>query len=539
MIRTPSKFVLCFSLFSLFLLISSNSFGDGKYFPEKVYKTAPNIPGQRAVLVYKDGIEKLIIESSLEAEGKEFGWVIPVPAKPTEFKKVSHGFLETLDLILQPHLIHELGFGYDLLIIAFIITLWFFLVLIFRPRSSITKILLTFLLLFICLSLMMPTMGLVPGGPVLISGIEIVEQQEVGSYNLFVLEVEEADALNSWLDSNGFVGLSTDEIEVVSDYCRDGWFFVAARLKRTAGGYSKPHPLMLAFETRKPVYPMRLTGFTNNPMYLKLFVISDKNAVCSPLDFEVYNKFSRDDKAWRYKSKYHAGFSGSFNQMIGHPDCAEYLWDGCVLSKLCGQLQVEQMNQDFYLEFKDDKPARRHYFTQQGKKNAVAFISFCGWTASLIFLCVRRMKKIYQKGGRVYGLVHIAFPSLVLAVIAGLIPYFMIPTVDVQIGGKSGKIWDVISQTKLTSDMMDFGLVIFGEDASGMDVESAAEILKNLDKFKNEKNVYTDQGLKLEDSPGNYTVGSDERGIFIRTYNSSGFPMDLTDEYFKKQSEDN
>ena len=82
-----------------------NVYADGKYFPEKAYKAAPAIPSQRAILVYRNGIEKLVIESSLYGKGQEFGWVIPLPSKPTEYEKTSPGLIKTFSLVLQPDII--------------------------------------------------------------------------------------------------------------------------------------------------------------------------------------------------------------------------------------------------------------------------------------------------------------------------------------------------------------------------------------------------------------------------------------------------
>ena len=81
---------------------------DGKHFPEKAYKQSPAIPSQRAILTYKDGIEKLTIESALDGQGREFGWVIPLPSKPTEFEKTSAGLINTFSLFVQPKIIHDL-----------------------------------------------------------------------------------------------------------------------------------------------------------------------------------------------------------------------------------------------------------------------------------------------------------------------------------------------------------------------------------------------------------------------------------------------
>jgi hypothetical protein len=88
-----------------------SAYADGKFFPEKAYKIGPDIPSQRAILVYKDDIEKLTIESSLDGKGQEFGWIIPLPSIPTEFRAVSPGLLQTFDSIVQRKIIHDLWSG--------------------------------------------------------------------------------------------------------------------------------------------------------------------------------------------------------------------------------------------------------------------------------------------------------------------------------------------------------------------------------------------------------------------------------------------
>lgn len=90
--------------------VSHNAlWADGKYFPEKASKKAPSIPRQRAVLAWKDGMETLIIESALDGEGQEFGWIIPLPAEPCTIEQASTGFLDTLSLNLQPKITHDLS----------------------------------------------------------------------------------------------------------------------------------------------------------------------------------------------------------------------------------------------------------------------------------------------------------------------------------------------------------------------------------------------------------------------------------------------
>jgi len=71
------------------------SYADGFFIP-KARKKMPDIPVQRALVKYQGGAQALIIESTLDGEGGDYGWIIPVPNPPKKFDKVSPGLLKTL-----------------------------------------------------------------------------------------------------------------------------------------------------------------------------------------------------------------------------------------------------------------------------------------------------------------------------------------------------------------------------------------------------------------------------------------------------------
>ncbi|MHC4703503.1 MAG: hypothetical protein ACYTFQ_23295, partial [Planctomycetota bacterium] len=141
---------------------------DGKHFPEKAYKKPPAIPSQRAILVYRDGTERLIIESSLEGKGLEFGWVIPLPSKPTEFEKTSAGLINTFSLALQPEIIHDLARELSVLAcVAAFVTLACLIIVFAKPPERVALL----VLLVIALAfVMMPSLGTSPRGTALTDG---------------------------------------------------------------------------------------------------------------------------------------------------------------------------------------------------------------------------------------------------------------------------------------------------------------------------------------------------------------------------------
>ena len=58
----------------LFLIQSVCGFADGCYFPARAVKTIPSIPTQRALLVWRDGVETLIVSSELDSYAHELVW---------------------------------------------------------------------------------------------------------------------------------------------------------------------------------------------------------------------------------------------------------------------------------------------------------------------------------------------------------------------------------------------------------------------------------------------------------------------------------
>lgn len=71
------------SLFAVLLLLAASApaLADGGFFPDSVHRDLYE-SAQKAVILYSNSTEHLILSVSFEGDAENFGWVIPVPNKP-------------------------------------------------------------------------------------------------------------------------------------------------------------------------------------------------------------------------------------------------------------------------------------------------------------------------------------------------------------------------------------------------------------------------------------------------------------------------
>lgn len=203
------------------LLFPSAAFASMVIYPlsKPVYETA-----QKAVIWYENGVETLILSTTFKGNAEDFGWLIPVPAKP-QTDKASDELYTALD---------------DLT----------------RPKYSVDRGPLEI--------------------PLGITGLEekyrgpqpptIVESKEVDIFDITVLEPKDEKGLTEWLSKNGYL-YPTDRDHIIKSYIEQNWYFVAVKVNSSALGYAETHlrdghatPIKLTFTSSNIVYPIRLSG---------------------------------------------------------------------------------------------------------------------------------------------------------------------------------------------------------------------------------------------------------------------------------------
>jgi hypothetical protein len=115
--------------------------------------------------------------------------------------------------------------------------------------------------------------------------VEVIGREEIGGYDVTRLASDDRQALDTWLDENGYEVPDGAE-PIFASYIRQGWKFVAIRLAPGVDGRLKP--LRVSFKTAIPVYPMRLSQLSKRPIDLILYTLADGQRQVEGLD-TVYN----------------------------------------------------------------------------------------------------------------------------------------------------------------------------------------------------------------------------------------------------------
>lgn len=217
--------------------------------------TIERIGVQKTFVAHDRGIETMVLRPGFQGNVEEFGMLIPFPSPPTIRKVDDNIFSHLAAAIDPPEVIAR--------------------VQRFRPRprrsmSGRSK------------SARAPASeSAADDGALRFDEVKVVRQEAVGMYEVAVLAAGSPKALKRWMDDNRF-RYPDGMDEVVEDYVKSKWFFVAVKTKVGQKAGVNPRPGMrtanskrpsgstfsgfvqamgFRFETKKLVVPMRLSVF--------------------------------------------------------------------------------------------------------------------------------------------------------------------------------------------------------------------------------------------------------------------------------------
>lgn len=475
---------------------------DGMVVPTIAYPAKITIPDQRALICFSNGTERLVIETRFTGSGTNFAWVVPLPNPPV-IEVATTGLFPTLQYLFRPEIIHEVA-PYWLRILIILGMIYLFRLLI-KYRSPSFTIFIVFLLMFLA-GLLLPVLSAAKRKSMASTSLEqnvsIFDRKLVGVFETTTIAAHDAKALQSWLSENGYAMPAHAE-PVIASYVKDGWLFVAAKVRcdRPDNETSTPHPLSFTFKTDKPVYPMRLTGVDNGPLSVELYVFSSARA-----------------KAAHFK------LESCTQPNIVHPLLHQWTANLSVATKLTATLSPSDMSRDVWLE---QAPFlfehRNRLFSRQG-----ALITALNWgtelfAVGLVGVCLLAfvVRKHRTRLPRLIGVVAIAGVAL-----AGL-SYLCLPKIEVKL--VKGSFYSGFSQAQLT---LYFAL----DDGSWQSVDEARVGLRGVISETNEApqywdgskgwgswdNFWTGGQIREEDSPGNYLLRETNNQLQLVTFNVNG-----------------
>jgi hypothetical protein len=199
---------------------------DWKKHREAAYITEPE---QKAAIYFHYGVEDLIISPSYKGRCSDFAWVVPVPSRPKV--EIVHGALfHELAKITIPNAQAFPSAKKDME---------------YEKRS-------------------------IP------STVTVLEEKTVGAYHVTVLSATDAGALQNWLATNHY-HLPIAAIKPMQEYVKEGWTFVASRIKDEFSGEGLRtgtlSPLRLTFAAERPVYPMRISAANPTPFKVLVYLL--------------------------------------------------------------------------------------------------------------------------------------------------------------------------------------------------------------------------------------------------------------------------
>lgn len=338
------------------------SHADGKFYVP-LDEPQPGEPFQRALILYEDGKEFLLVQPSATGSTREFGWVLPVPSVPAVgYCEHAGGAFVHLALRSRPDVI-DVGSMVQLLLVAALLA--GASVAFVRSQVRLCLVLLAIGLLF---SFFITISGVSLGDPH--GEVEVLASKRVGMYDTSVVRPDGSGALRAWLDEQGFVFDASDEV-VFESYVQRGWCFVVSRLAPdsldTSGGFATQDGLLpalaLLFDSDEPVYPYALTATAGHAVEVVLYVAAEHRVEGHPLETEYAGDGSEPDpEGTREIGLGPTIVPGRYVEWVigvGVEPASAVFTNAKWLTKLRGTLQPGDLTEDLVLSETANTPVRR------------------------------------------------------------------------------------------------------------------------------------------------------------------------------------
>ncbi len=469
---------------------------DGMVLPTIAFPAKVTIPDQRALIHFTNGTERLVIETRFNGAGTNFAWVVPFPSQPV-IEEATTGLFPTLEYLFRPEIVHDVPRYYIriLVLLGLIYLLW-------RASQSVWNAFVAavfILLLLVLAGLLLPALAAAKtkgmSSATLAESVSVLDRKLVGIFETATIASHDSRALENWLRDNGFA-IAPDAKPVIDDYIKDGWVFVAAKVRRDDAkpDTSTPHPLSFTFKTDKPVYPMRLTGLNSQSLSVDLYVFG--NARVTAPHFKIESCLR-----------------------IVHPLLYQWVGGSTVATKLTATLSPDDMRKDVWINGSPFVTEHKNrLFSRHGALTTALNFGAEFFAVGLVIVFILRFFNDTHKtkSARRVGIV-----TLISIALVGLV-YLCLPKIEVKLTrGWPHNEWKM-SQFAILIALQDFEWKTTAEVRTGLEnlISSPTNALNY--GLKNWNNAFLGDRIREEDSPGNYLLRETNNQLQLIFFNDDG-----------------
>lgn len=542
-----------------FLFVTASCWADGFVMQATAVPAEVRIPGQRALIQFTNGVERLVIETRFTGEGTNFAWVVPLPSPPL-IEEATTGLFPTLQCLFQPRLRHEVphcfqwfiglvagGYllrfvrrGYprnclDVLACLFVglavigldplpgfCSIVLFLALLYavdsvRARDSDGPRVTTFFFAvlffgFVAAVLSTPSTARTKGMSTSSNpAICILDRKMVGIFETTTISSRDPAALQIWLKTNGFA-TPTNRNEAIAGYVKDGWVFVTAKIRRDdpALQTATPHPLSFTFKAGKAVYPMRLTGIDNGPLQVDLYVFGSDRAEAPHFEVERCAIPVYPAPPPRHEIDF-ASFKTPETLQIAHPLLRKWVDGTPVATKLTATLNPEDMRDDVWLSWIPFSKRETILSSRQG-----ACIYAANWGAGIFAAIMLAAFAFGAKGeNRAKRLVKFLGVATGSGIIIAAVIYCQLPKTEVRF------VRSYHTPAIETFKDLEIAQIVASQETNLTEVR--ARLAEGAWGHPPE-NFLSGGFIHEEDSPGNYQLRQSSNRVECVIYDASGTP---------------
>ncbi len=228
-------------LMTALMLMSTSASACGGFFCQLV----PINQAAEQIVFRQDGNQiTAMVQIQFQGDSEDFSWVVPVPSTPV-YEVGSNTAFTDLERVTRPQF-NLMRTGSECAVPVFSPT---------SPRESADD-----------------------GSTTDTGGVVVESVQDVGGYVVTLISGDNAESISQWLIDNGY-DLTAKGLELLAPYIEDGMKFVAVKLQQNRG-IGSIQPLIMKYQSDKPVIPIRLTAVAAlEDMGVLVWLLGDARAV--------------------------------------------------------------------------------------------------------------------------------------------------------------------------------------------------------------------------------------------------------------------